>query len=620
MRATRLAAALLLLAAGWAGAQTPAPAGDASSANASPAPSPSAASPAVSPDDESTSEALPLTVTWRAPQPLRGLCEKFIPLAAGEEGHRAAARRAWIRDVRKRVPEIAASEGWFSPTVDIQFADAARTHAIVTVDPGPRTTVGEVDIRFTGDLAEPGDEREKRRAQLREGFAMKPGTPFRSADWDAAKTRLQEALADEDYAAGTIAASEARVDAEAAKAKLTIELASGPPFTFGDVYIEGLHRYPQAVIRRTVDLKRGERYSRERLNALQRLIQSGPWFSSVVIDVDHDPAHAQLAPVRLAVTERPRRSLALAVGYGTDDGARVETAYRDRNLLSRGFDLQSSVRAGQKDQIGYADVFLPPGLFQTKNRGDIPFTDSFGVLAEHNTIQNLASSRFAMAGYRHFQVDSDEARVGVSYQIERDYPQGAKPIVVRALAPIVSVTWRRVDNVYDPRRGGVLNVQFAAGARSLVSSENFFKAYAQYQRWVPLGVRDQLLLRAEGGRTITPTSADLPQDFLFRAGGSRSNRGYAYQSLGVQKGEAVVGGRYIATATAEYVHWLSDKWGAAVFTDVGDAADAPGEMHLNPSYGLGPRFKTPAGPLGVDLAFAQNEHRFRLSFSVTVAF
>lgn len=589
-------------------------------ADVAPAPAPASA-PSPHPDAAQGASHRTLRVLWRAPRPLRRLYEKFIPPPAiGPSDQRAVALRAWMRDVRKRVPEIAASEGYFSPTLDIRFTDAARTEATVTVEPGVRTTVGEVDIAFEGDLAQPGPEREKRRRELRAGFTMKPGAPMRSADWDTAKTRLQEALTDEDYAAGVIASSEARVDAEAAKAKLSIVLASGPRFTFGDIYIEGLHRYPEAVIRRTVDLKRGERYSRERLNALQRLVQSGPWFSSVVLDVDRDPAHAELAPVRMAVTERPRRSVALAIGYGTDDGARVETAYRDRNLFDRGLDLQSSIRAGQKDQIGYADVYLPPGLFAPRSGGDIPFTDSFGVLAEHNTIQNLATSRFAVAGYRHFQLDRDEARVGLTYQIERDYPQGSVPRVLRALAPVVSTTWRRVDNLYDPHRGGVLNVQFAVGARALASSENFIKAYAQYQYWYPIGARDQLLMRAELGRTFAPTRADLPEDFLFRAGGSRSNRGYAYQSLGVQEGQAIVGGRYIATGTAEYVHWLNDQWGAAVFTDVGDAADAPGDMHLNPSYGFGPRFRTPAGPLGVDLAFAQNQHHLRLSFSVTVAF
>ena len=76
----------------------------------------------------------------------------------------------------------------------------------------------------------------------------------------------------------------------------------------------------------------------------------------------------------------------------------------------------------------------------------------------------------------------------------------------------------------------------------------------------------------------------------------------------------------MATATAEVVHWLNDQWGAAVFADVGDAADTRGEWQGNPSYGVGARYKTPAGPFALDLAYADRERRFRISFSVTVAF
>jgi translocation and assembly module TamA len=340
----------------------------------------------------------------------------------------------------------------------------------------------------------------------------------------------------------------------------------------------------------------------------------------VVIDIDRDPAHAERSPVHMTVVERPRKELGLAIGYGTDDGARIETAYRDRDLLDRGFDLQSSIRAAQEDQLGYADVYLPRGRFGEWHGNPVTFTDSVGVLAEHSTVQKNVRSRFAAAGYRHFDLDRTEYRVGLTYQIERQYPEGAEPRVTRALAPVVFATWRRVDNLYDPHRGAVMNLQFATGSKSLASGEDFLKTYASTQFWSPLGKMDQLLLRGEIGRTFAQSRLGLPQDFLFVAGGSRSNRGYAYQSLGVQEGDAVVGGRFLATGSIEYVHWLNDKWGAAVFTDVGDAKDSWKDLEANPSYGVGARFKTPAGPLGLDLAYAEKPRKFRLSFSVTVAF
>ena len=138
------------------------------------------------------------TVAWEAPGELRTLFDKFLPPPKPDaaEDH-DAPMRPWIRDVRKRVPEIAAAEGYFSATVDIQV-DEAHDHATVRVTPGPRTTVASVEIAFEGDLKGEGPEREKRREKLRDSFAMKPGQPFRSADWEVAKTRIEEALTERD--------------------------------------------------------------------------------------------------------------------------------------------------------------------------------------------------------------------------------------------------------------------------------------------------------------------------------------------------------------------------------------------------------------------------------------
>ena len=112
----------------------------------------------------------------------------------------------------------------------------------------------------------------------------------------------------------------------------------------------------------------------------------------------------------------------------------------------------------------------------------------------------------------------------------------------------------------------------------------------------------------------------IPQDFLFRSGGAQSVRGYAYQSLGVSEGEATVGGRYLGTMSAEYVRWFDAQWGGAVFVDAGDAADSREDFDLRTGYGLGARWRSPAGPLAIDLAWGHSERALRLHFGVAIAF
>ena len=563
----------------------------------------------------------PVEVSWEAPEPLgKILRQNLKPPELDESGQRRrGALRPWVRDIRRRVPEIAASEGFFSATVEVDL-DEEREHATVRVTPGPRTTVADIRIDFAGDLAGEGDDREARRRAIIRSWSLAKGRFFRSADWEVAKTRIVEDLVQRDYAAGQLAASEARVDAEAATATLLLTLDSGPRFTLGDVQIHGLERYPEAVVRRLVNHDRGAPYSVDRLQDLQRTLQNAPWFASVVVEVDRDPSKPHNVPVSVTVVERPTRDLGLSVGYGTDTGARTELAFRDRDLLDRGFDLQSSLRVSRDQQIGYVDVFLPPGLFGTRRGNDLLFKDSFGILAEHSDIQGLDLRRFAVAGYRHFTFEPFELRAGLSYQVENKQPSGAQERITRALAPVAALTWRHVDDPFDPQRGGVLNLQVAAAGKALASTQDFIKLYAQYTRWLTINPQNQFIVRGEVGRTLATSRVGIPEDFLFRAGGSRSNRGYAYQSLGVEEADAIVGGRYLVSASVDYIRWITPSWGGALFYDVGDATDSSRDWKANQSYGFGVRYKTPAGPLALDLAYADRLKKFRISFSVTVAF
>ena len=118
----------------------------------------------------------------------------------------------------------------------------------------------------------------------------------------------------------------------------------------------------------------------------------------------------------------------------------------------------------------------------------------------------------------------------------------------------------------------------------------------------------------------------IPEDYLFRTGGSTSVRGYRYQSLGVQHlatatgAASVTGGRVMATASAEYVHWYGSNLGSAVFVDVGDAADSWREYRAKEGFGMGLRYKTPAGPLALDLAYGKQSKKVRLDISIAIAF
>jgi translocation and assembly module TamA len=97
-------------------------------------------------------------------------------------------------------------------------------------------------------------------------------------------------------------------------------------------------------------------------------------------------------------------------------------------------------------------------------------------------------------------------------------------------------------------------------------------------------------------------------------------RGYAYQSIGIPVQDAVTGGRVMAVASAEALHWLNGSWGIAAFADMGDATSVWRKLSLKKSVGAGLRYRTPAGPVALDLGYALKTKRARIDFSIAIAF
>ena len=181
-------------------------------------------------------------------------------------------------------------------------------------------------------------------------------------------------------------------------------------------------------------------------------------------------------------------------------------------------------------------------------------------------------------------------------------------------------TWRKVDSQLDPHQGSVVQLQVGGGAKAVLSDSNFVRFYSRIQQFIPLGKRDTLTLRGEIGYTLAESSVGIPQDYLFRTGGTGSVRGYAYQSLGIKEGAAIVGGRYLGVLSAEATHWLDETWGIAAFVDAGDAVDSLTDTSFAVGYGLGARWRSPAGPIGADLAYGQRTSELQLHFSLSIPF
>jgi translocation and assembly module TamA len=316
--------------------------------------------------------------------------------------------------------------------------------------------------------------------------------------------------------------------------------------------------------------------------------------------------------VEVTLSETQSQRVSFGGGYSSNTGARGEINYGNHNFLGRALRFSSLLRLEQKRQSAAVAVDSLP------NRAGRWF--SLGAGIDRTTIEDLDTLREKVALNRNQLVGKTESRIGINWQREDRDPKGGLHQTNQTLVLDGQLRYRSVDDALFPRDGSVIELRIGGGSKQLLSDQSFLRTYYRHQYWYPVGKRDVLFLRGEAGYTFADSRFGIPQEYLFRAGGIQSVRGYDFQSLGVQEGQAIVGGTAMVSGTIEYNHWLTREWGAAVFTDAGDAADSLHRLNLAVGYGGGIRWRSPVGPLALDLARGHRDGKLRLHFSIAVAF
>ncbi|WP_273270662.1 BamA/TamA family outer membrane protein, partial [Methylophaga sp.] len=121
------------------------------------------------------------------------------------------------------------------------------------------------------------------------------------------------------------------------------------------------------------------------------------------------------------------------------------------------------------------------------------------------------------------------------------------------------------------------------------------------------GENSRFITRGSIGATEVSDFERLPSSLRFFTGGDNSIRGFDYQSLGPENSEGdVVGGRYLAVGSVELEHMFLKDWGAAVFSDFGNAFNSFSDP-IEYSVGVGIRWRSPVGLIRVDLAKGLSE-------------
>jgi translocation and assembly module TamA len=565
--------------------------------------------------------------------PLDKLLRNFLDLSRfqveSSRDQSLAIRRSELRRLVVSAPDQARAlieaEGYFNARITTRVGEEVAGQPVlvtIKVEPGEQTRVSKVQFVFEGDLDErlsASDPMAQALADtLERNWGLSQGQVFRQTDWSGAKNAALARLRADGYPAATWSGTSVTVDAEQNEAKLYLVADSGPRFAFGDIRIEGLVRQPASAVINLAPFRKGSAYSEKQLLDWQERIQKLNLFDNLFVSTDLDPTQAGATPVVVQLHELPMQLATAGIGISSDTGPRVSVEHVNRNLLGLDWQSKTKLQLGVKESTGQLDLTSHP--WPGRRRGLISVQGAQLVDSDNTE----STSQYLRVG----QLREGERLERTDYvELQRaEVRSAAKEVVSKASALSYTAQWifRDVDSQILPTKGSTSLGQLTGGrSYSALDDQGYFgRAYARVTWYEPLWANWYATARGESGQVFARKAVSVPDTQLFRAGGDESVRGYAYRSLGVDKDGVIVGGRSIVTSSLELAHPLLKRmpnlWGA-LFVDAGDAADRFGNLRLKVGYGAGVRWRSPVGPLRLDLAYGEAVQSWRIHFSVGIS-
>lgn len=531
-----------------------------------------------------------------------------------------------MRLAQEDARKLLATMGYFAPEIKIERATHSATSSRVvrlTAVAGPPTLISEVNIAFTGAIAN-DPTAQVQRQQIKDQWPLRTDMRFAQARWDGAKQQALRQLTTQSYPSGQLASSLADIDPIGHSARLTVTLDSGPSYQLGGLVISGLERYDAALVTRLARLTPGASYKQTDLvQAQQRLADSGFFDSAYVsLDTAGDPAQA---PVIVQLREAKLKKLVLGVGISTDAGPRLSAEHSHHKLPLIGWQAVSKLALDDETRSIGSELTSPP------DQDNWRWVSSAQLQNQQNAGTDVTSQR--LRGGRR----QGSERIDRSYYLQYDRAETAAtessvPALAQTLTANYAFTWRHFDSLPFPSSGWGLGLEVGGGATLGSKKDPYARVLARVLGYLPLSRSTddvsgalrggRLAAHAELGAVLANDDVDLPNTQLFLTGGDTSVRGYGYRDLGVTLADGqITPGRYLAVASLEWQRPITAKgqltdWEGTLFIDAGAVADQPAALKPKVGVGAGVRWKSPIGPLQIDLAYGVAVQRFRLHMNL----
>ncbi|MEE9328063.1 MAG: autotransporter assembly complex family protein [Cocleimonas sp.] len=438
--------------------------------------------------------------------------------------------------------------------------------------------------------------------KILEKLPYKKGDVLNHKHYSDFKTQLKEAAESLGYFDAEFEKHSIQVDPLRFQAKVALILNTGKRYRYGTVTVDQ-KILSDVAIKKYLIIKTGEPYDTEDLINQQQLLQRSGFYKLIKVEVLHQQAKNFQVPIAITLTSKKRNSYKFKVGYGSDTGGRISAEMDRRWTGSKGKQLKIKAQYAQTLSVLSLQLVSP-----RENPEDNSLVYNIDFKKDSN--DDVVSRSINIGGKFTRKLESDWIQsVSIGALIDRTQVEGEEEVQSELLVFGVGLEKVKADNLIYPTNGWRLKFGLSLAAKALLSDQDVLQFRAFGKRVNKFG-EGRLFSRFELGSTLVEDEDRLPKSLRFFTGGGTSVRGYSFESLSEENslGKAK-GARNLLVLSLEYQHPITEQWGAAAFVDTGNAFNDWGDYDLKVGVGLGARWRSPVGPVRIDIGFPKDDFK-----------
>ena len=495
------------------------------------------------------------------------------------------------------------------PSPDLEIDHEKQSINIhITIEEGPPISVKDVQPRFL-ELKTDLSLIKSIFDNLQKSLQLKPEKRFRDADLAKDRNTLLQGFNNAGYPYVDVD-FKLSVDIERTKTDIIWNITAGPLCTFGDIKIIGNIHTSTEFIRKQITFKKEERFNQKLLDETQRRLFSLGLFQVAVVKAQFSADQNNIIPVRIAITEAPRWTGKVGVGYGREDRFRTFTQGRRIGIFGGARRLEILLKHSGLEPYNIDLRFIEPLFFSHKT------ALTLNPYIRKETEPGYSVSRIGARISLLYQI-SQYLRSSLSFirEIVTQDTSGIEHDQLSELdiddlydkaGPIIALTWDNSQPLFAPDRGFFILVSTKFNGYPIQADFPFVRYLLDarhYQRQSAVIVAYRIKI---GLINSHDELEFVPVEERFYAGGDGSVRGWRRQELGPKDpfGDPV-GGNSLLEGSVELRFPLWSRFAGVTFLDFGNVWLESGSYPLDElryAAGFGFGVDTPIGPLRIDLA------------------